>query len=253
MISLKSKDWEIDNIETILLDKDGTFIDLHFFWGKITEMRVIKIIENYKLTNDYLEKLCKILGYDINIKKMIPDGITAMYSRSKIIEIFRGKLLEMNIEILESELVEIFDSVSEDFYKSIENYVKPIEDAIEFIKKMYSLDIKLGIVTSDSVKATNLILKSFGWDKYFKVVIGRESSAYTKESGIPTKLALDKLNANPKTTLMIGDAPMDYVSAKNADIENIILVSTGQISLKELTQTTSYVVQSLKDLECLKI
>ena len=35
MISLKSKSWQIDNVETVLFDKDGTFIDLHFFWGNV--------------------------------------------------------------------------------------------------------------------------------------------------------------------------------------------------------------------------
>ena len=39
MIKISSTDWEIDNIEAVLFDKDGTFIDLHFFWGKMTEMR----------------------------------------------------------------------------------------------------------------------------------------------------------------------------------------------------------------------
>ena len=58
----------------------------------------------------------------------------------------------------------------------------------------------------------------------FKSIIGRESSPHNKESGEPTKLALKELNANPKTTLMIGDAPMDYTSAKNAGIDNIILL-----------------------------
>lgn len=34
MINLKTDNFEIDNIDTILFDKDGTFIDLHYFWGK---------------------------------------------------------------------------------------------------------------------------------------------------------------------------------------------------------------------------
>ena len=52
---------------------------------------------------------------------------------------------------------------------------------------------------------------------------------------------------------MIGDAPMDYISAKNAGIKNTILVSTGQISSDKLKDTSPYVIESLKDLECLKI
>ena len=58
---------------------------------------------------------------------------------------------------------------------------------------------------------------------------------------------LEKLSANPKTTLMIGDAPMDFISAKNAGIEKIILVSSGQISKKDLLKTTNFTIDSLKN------
>ena len=119
MISLRTKNWQIDNIDTIFFDKDGTFIDLHFFWGKMTEMRCLEIIKRYDIEAFYLKTLCKFLGYDIDSKKMLADGITALYSRSKIIEIFRGNLLELGVEISELELAEIFDFVSLEFYKDM--------------------------------------------------------------------------------------------------------------------------------------
>ena len=50
MISLKTNNWQIDNIDTILFDKDGTFIDLHYFWGKMTELRIKEVIKKYKIT-----------------------------------------------------------------------------------------------------------------------------------------------------------------------------------------------------------
>jgi phosphoglycolate phosphatase-like HAD superfamily hydrolase len=83
----------------------------------------------------------------------------------------------------------------------------------------------------------------------FGVVVGRESSSETKESGALTKIALDTLGANPDTTVMIGDAPMDYISAKNAGIENSILVATGQICAEDLKQTTKFVLNDLSELE----
>ena len=49
MTRLISKNWSLDNVETIIFDKDGTFIDLHYFWGKMTEMRANEVIKYYKL------------------------------------------------------------------------------------------------------------------------------------------------------------------------------------------------------------
>lgn len=248
MISLSTDNWKIDNVETILFDKDGTFIDLHYFWGKMTELRVLEVIKRFSLEDSIFEKLCLCLGYDTQEGKMLSDGITAMYSRVKIIEIFKNDLLNIGINVSNKEIEDIFDNVSEQFYKEIENYTKPITSAIEFIKKAHDNKIKIGIVTSDSIHSTKLTLKQFEWDYLFNAIVGRESSPHTKESGEPTKLALNQLNANPKTTVMIGDAPMDYISAKNAGIINTILVATGQINSKELSKTSKYVIENLSQI-----
>lgn len=248
MINLKTENWQIDNIETVLFDKDGTLIDLHFFWGKMTELRAQAVIKRYNLNENEFEKLCSFLGYDIKAKKMLPDGITALYSRSKIIEIFKENLKGLNTKATTQELEEIFDNVANEFYKNILDYTKPIPEAIDFIDKLYEKGVKMGIVTSDSIVSTNLTIQQFDWEKYFDITIGRESHPDTKESGKPTLLALEKLNANPKTTLMIGDAPMDYISAKNAGIEKIILVASGQIEKAILNATTSCVCQSLNEI-----
>ena len=53
MISLKTNNWEITNIETVLFDKDGTFIDLHYFWGKMTELRAEEIIKRFNINEKY--------------------------------------------------------------------------------------------------------------------------------------------------------------------------------------------------------
>ena len=245
MINLFTKDWEINNIETILFDKDGTFIDLHYFWGQMTELRVKEIIKRFNKNNEIFEQLCFCLGYNQKTGKMLPDGITALYSRSKIIDIFKQDLKKYDIYTTDIELEKIFDYVSDIFYENMQMYTKPIPEAIEFIKKIRTLGIKTGIVTSDAKKSTDLTIKHFHWENLFDVVIGRESSTETKESGIPTKMALNKLNANPKTTIMIGDAPMDYISAKNAGIEKTILVATGQIEENNLKETSQYTVSTL--------
>ena len=253
MIKLVSKDWVIENIDTVLFDKDGTFIDLHYFWGKMTEMRVNEIIEKFNLPTEYFSQLCLFLGYDISSKRMLSDGITALYSRVKIIEIFREKLKEFNINATEEDIAKLFDDVSSEFYKDIEKYTMPIDDALNLIKKLRKNGVKIGIVTSDSVESTELTIKNFHWENLFDVIIGRESTKETKESGIPTKLALKQLNSSPDNTIMIGDAPMDYISAQNAGINNTILVATGQLTCEELKKTSNLVLESLKDIECLKI
>ena len=81
MISLATKEWQINGIETIIFDKDGTFIDLHYFWGKMTELRAIEIINAFNIDKNNFNNLCLNLGYEPTRQKMLKDGITALYSR----------------------------------------------------------------------------------------------------------------------------------------------------------------------------
>lgn len=249
MISLISSDWQIENIDTVLFDKDGTFIDLHYFWGKMSEMRVNTIIKKYGLDNSLFSDLCLKLGYNTLTGKMLADGITALYSRPIIIQIFAKDLKGYGLEISEKELESIFDSVNTEFYKEMVKYTKPIDSAINFIKELRKKNIKTGIVTSDSRESSVLTLKHFGWENLFDVVIGRESTKETKESGVPVKLALDIIKSKTLSTVMVGDAPMDYIAAKNAGVEKTILVATGQIDKKYLLETSNLVVDSLEEVK----
>ncbi len=249
MINLVTSEWHLENIDTVLFDKDGTFIDLHYFWGKMSELRINAIIKKYGLDLSLFPELCLKLGYDVLNCRMLSDGITALYSRPIIIQIFSKDLRAYGVDVSENDLEVIFDSVNNAFYNQMVEYTKPIDSAINFIKKLRSKNIKTGVVTSDSKESTLKTLSHFGWVSLFDVVIGRESTIETKESGIPVKTALKIINANPLNTVMVGDAPMDYLAAKNGGVDRTILVATGQISRDSLLETSKFVVNSLKEIE----
>ena len=54
MISLKSKSWQIDNVETVLFDKDGTFIDLQH---DLAHTMKLCVKNKVNLTDFYYEQL----------------------------------------------------------------------------------------------------------------------------------------------------------------------------------------------------
>lgn len=250
MINLSTKDWILDNIDTVLFDKDGTFIDLHYFWGKMTEMRVEEVINRFGMDENLFADLCLCLGYDTTTGRMLQDGVTAMYSRSKIIELFKINLCTYGVQVSELELAQVFDDVSEVFYQDMHAFTKPIEAALNLIKELKSKGVKIGIVTGDAIESTLMTLKHFGWMELFDVVIGRGSCPYTKESGKPTQMALEILNSNPETTVMVGDTPMDYISAINAGVFRTILVTTGQVKREILEKSTPFVLSSLDEITC---
>lgn len=248
MINLKTAQWEIKDIDTVIFDKDGTLIDLHYFWGKMTELRVLELIKRFSLKNECNKKLCDFLGFNIKTRKMYNDGITALYSRAKIIELLIVELEKYNIKANSFEIEDIFNEVSELFYQNLEAQVKPISQAIEFAKKLKEKGVKLGIVTADSIVSTNRGLECLGILDLFDVIVARESHPERKETGKPTKFALEMLNSKPENSIMIGDTPIDYESAKKAGIDKTILVATGQLNIDDLQKISPYSLNSLDEI-----
>ena len=136
MVSFVTDNWIIDNIDTVLFDKDGTFVDLHSLWGKITELRVNSVIDFYKLNPNTFSQLCLCLGYDVNSKKMLKDGITALFSRSKIIKIFSLSLMDFGVCATIDEITQIFDEVSSVFNKNLGEYTVEVKFLPEVLAKV---------------------------------------------------------------------------------------------------------------------
>ena len=62
MSVLYSDKWEIDNIEAVLFDKDGTFVDSDRYWGKLGEMRINEVIKVLDLPYELFDHLAKVIG-----------------------------------------------------------------------------------------------------------------------------------------------------------------------------------------------
>lgn len=78
---------------------------------------------------------------------------------------------------------------------------------------------RLGIVTTKSSKFLPELLKNLNVAQYFDVLIGRDNVTNPKPDAEPILSALSRLDGQDKTkAYMIGDTPLDALSAKNAGI-----------------------------------
>ena len=96
---------------------------------------------------------------------------------------------------------------------------------------------ELGIVTTKTGKYSQAIMEHFGIMSYFKVLIGREHVQNPKPHGEPILKALEHFESEGKEIWMIGDTRMDLISAKNAGVNSIGVLSgyEGYETLKEYT------------------
>lgn len=247
MVDLYTNDWKIKNITTVLFDKDGTFIDSHIYWGRIIVLRVKAIMDFYNIKKEYFDELCLSLGYDTTNKILIEKGPIALQARETVINSLIAQLKKYDIEADSEKIANIFQKVHNEFLKEIYDYVKPIEDAEILFKRLKEKGVRLAIVTSDTKESTEMILKRIKFASYFDLIIGNDICSKPKKTGEPALIALKMLDADPQSTISVGDAPMDYEMAKNSKLKGSILVSTGQIPINKLKKLTNTTIHSLKE------
>jgi len=174
MITLSSSDWDIDGIETVFFDKDGTLIDSHLYWGRIIEMRSQALISMLNLKHDFHEKLCRVLGFSLETKRLLPEGPIALVSRQKVIEILIDFLSQQGFSVSKEQIEKLFVDVHSSFIREIYEYIAILPGVEMFLKQLRSKDVKMAVITSDSIKNTEEIMRFLGIAKYFDLLLGKE-------------------------------------------------------------------------------
>ncbi len=180
---------------TILFDLDGTIIDS-------TEAIVLSFYDTFDtfvLKKPKEEEILDLIGHTLedmflylNVDKSQVEGCVLEYKRN-----YRKRSLAMTT--------------------LLPNAKKSVKLAHSFAR--------LAIVTTKTGKYSQEILEHLDIMKYFDVLIGREHVSNPKPHKEPVETALFKMNAQKSNAWMIGDTKLDLISAKNANINSIGLLS----------------------------
>lgn len=246
MANFHFNDCDINNINAVLFDKDGTFLDDNIYWGKLAECRIYKIIEYFNLDKNLFEELCFTIGYNPKTEKLIKNGAIGVLSRNEVIDFMVNELVKYSVSTDFETVSDLFNIVHSEFLNNMDKYIRFIPYSENFIRNLKKLNLKLAVVTSDTHNHTEETLKILGIDDCFDCIVGKDDCKKDKKSGEPAIIALDKIKTKKNETLVIGDALMDYFMAENAGLRHII-VSTGQTDKEDLIKYTKYVVNNLSE------
>ena len=118
--------------------------------------------------------------------------------------------------------------------------------AKEILQYLVDKNYELHLITNGFEKVQHSKLKYSGLDVFFKEVITSEGSNSIKPNKEIFEYAFQKTNANPATSIMIGDTiDVDIQGAINAGIDQVFVNHTGIVT--DIKPT--YTVTSLKELE----
>ena len=194
----------------ILFDLDGTLID--------STEAILESFHNSFDTHNYPHPS------DEEIKALIGHPLDVMYASLGV----------------PSSQVWDFVTTYKEYYRVISTQkTELLEGAAEAVKTA-SKFATLGIVTTKTGLYSEILMKHFKLMSYFEVLIGREHVEKPKPDAEPIEKALAALDSDDKDIWMIGDTKMDLISASNAGVNSIGVLS-GYDSKKTLEKFTSVI------------
>ena len=187
--------------KAILFDLDGVLIDsLDAWWHALND--ALKKFDLEEISKE--EFVSKYWGYDLytNLKKAN---------------------LPLEIGITCSRL-----------YKNHIDKIKLHPKALDILEKTENL--KRGLVTNTPKDCTKEVLKKFGLERYFDVVVTGDDVSRGKPDPEIIFKACNHLEVDPKETIMVGDTDSDVKAAKLAGCSVIGIGTEGDITLKDLSE-----------------
>jgi HAD superfamily hydrolase (TIGR01509 family) len=123
--------------------------------------------------------------------------------------------------------------------------------AVETLKALRRINLKIGLCTINSEKSMNYILKRFGIADFFDVMVPRNKVNHFKPHAEHVEAALKALGASAKDTVVVGDSSVDMQSARELKAIAVGL-PTGVSTIEQLTSNgANYVITSITDLPLL--
>ncbi|MCM3339428.1 pyrophosphatase PpaX [Paenibacillus sp. MER TA 81-3] len=173
-------------IRTVLFDLDGTIIDTN----ELIIQTFLHVLKDKTPSPFAREQIIPSMGLPLDHQIRI---FTGMEQVDDLVEAYR----EYNIA-RHDELVREFPHVT------------------EVIAALHRHGIRLGVVTTKMRLTTERALRMFGLYEQMGTIVTIQDVKQPKPHPEPVLQAIEALQADPATTLMVGDSPADIQSANAA-------------------------------------
>jgi len=174
---------------------------------------------------------------EVDITKMVGAGVR--------------RLIERAFEITKNDKLfeEVFSTFLEYYNNHHSNKSYLYNGVEEELKRLVSEGRKLAILSNKLDRFTKQIVKDFGIEKYFSIVLGATDEFKPKPSGEALIFIMNKLGVKKEMAIMVGDSQPDIMAAKDAGID-CVAVTYGyrpEEKLRELNP--NYIINSLSQLK----
>lgn len=210
-----------DEIETIMLDMDGTLLDLHF--------------DNY-FWQEYLPECWgRLNGLEIDAAKAVltprfksMEGTLAWYCLD-----YWSDELDMDIFMLKHD---------------VEHLIKTRPYTIELLCKLNEMDKKVVLVTNSHEKILDVKLEKTEIKKYFDLIVSAHELGSPKEHMEFWKLLSNIVQFSQEKTLFIDDNLTVLQTAQDYGIRYLLSIARPDSQLPERSSTDYFSIKDFREL-----
>jgi phosphoglycolate phosphatase len=254
MTKLFIKNQEVLNDpQLIMLDKDGTVIDIHHYWGSMIKERAGMVVDRWFVSerdqNKIQSALIDAMGVDLETGRLKPEGPVGIKSRPYIVSVAVEVVKKHGVNVNEEEMEILFKNVDQKTAQDISSFLRILPFVESFLQKCDDANIKLAIVTTDITERAKAALKALGIIGYFHFVVGGDQVESTKPSPDIANIVLRDSNIKTSKTVVIGDHLVDVKMGINCGAACNVGVLTGLGTINSFSKEDCYIIDSFEQVD----
>ncbi len=162
-----------------------------------------------------VRQMCERLGFEkpsfAQVADYIGNGIPLLIARSLKQDV-NAKAQDLD-EALAKKAREIFNEV---YFQGLDKNYELYPLVKEFLAYAKERGIKLAVLTNKAQSFAVPLLGYMGIASFFDLILGGEILKERKPDPTPVRFIMDKFNATPQDTVMVGDSVNDFLAGQNA-------------------------------------
>jgi HAD superfamily hydrolase (TIGR01509 family) len=218
------------NVKAVIFDLDGTLVGFNLDYRALrAEVR------------GYLAKV----GVPASVLSL-KETIFEMLKKTEIFVRNSGKSAE-EMAAIRSEAL----GIAEKYELEAAMSTGVLSGAVETLKALKRMGLKIGLCTINSEKSASYILQRFKIAEFFDVTITRNMVSQVKPHPEHLQVVLKALSVVPEESVVVGDSSADMQCAR--ELKTIAVgLPTGISTVQQLTnQGANYIITSITDLPVL--
>lgn len=225
---------DMNQIQGIVFDKDGTLFDFNATWGAWSR----KMLHNEAGGDQAaLDALAQALGYDLTTDRFLPGSIVI----AETVDVVAGEILTVLPHLDKQDLIQRMNAAAREVPQVEATPLRP------FIAGLRDQKLTLGVATNDAEDPARRHLDQAGVLEAIDFVAGYDSGFGGKPAPGQLLAFCERFDLAPGSCVMVGDSLHDLHAGRAAGMI-CVGVLTGPAPHDELAPHADIVLPSIADL-----